>query len=73
MEPIDIVIIVVLAVAVVGVVAYLIRKKMKGETGCGCGCGGCPHANACGGAKPSEKTEESVETTAEDTGTRDNA
>ena len=40
MEPIDIVIIVVLSIAVIGIVAYLIKKKMKGESGCGYGCSG---------------------------------
>jgi len=60
MEPIDIVIIVVLSIAVIGIVAYLIKKKMKGESGCGCGCSGCPHANACASAKPVEKMEEPV-------------
>ena len=41
--------IVVVGVAVAGVLAYLIYKKVKGESaGCDCGsCGACPHCGAC--------------------------
>ncbi len=60
MEPIDIILIVLLAVAMIGIIAYLIRKKLKGESGCGCGCSGCPNASACQRATlTKEKTPES--------------
>lgn len=49
MGPFEIVTIVVVGIAVVGVLAYLICKKVKGESvGCDCGsCSACPHCNAC--------------------------
>ena len=45
----EIVTIVVVGVTVAGVLAYLIYKKVKGESaGCDCGsCSACPHCNAC--------------------------
>lgn len=45
----EIVTIVVVGIAVAGVLAYLIYKKVKGESaGCDCGsCGACPHCGAC--------------------------
>ncbi len=45
----EIVTIVVVGVIAAGVIAYLIYKKVKGESvGCDCGsCGGCPHCDAC--------------------------
>ena len=61
MKPIDYIIIVALAVVVVAIVAYIVRKKMKGETiGCDCNaCRACPHAGACGGkAEPKEQEKE---------------
>ena len=61
MKPIDIILIVALTVIVIGVIAFIIRKKIRGEKiGCGCGCHACPHAEACGG-KRSEKTENTEE------------
>ncbi len=59
MEPIDIILIILLAVAIIGIIAYLIRKKVKGESGCGCGCSGCPSAGNCQRAtQAKEKTPE---------------
>ena len=45
----EIVTIVVVGVAVAGVIAYIIYKKVKGESaGCDCGsCGACPHCGVC--------------------------
>lgn len=48
MKPIDFIILTAVALAVIGIAVYLIRKKLKGETGCGCSCANCPSANACG-------------------------
>lgn len=60
MGPFEIVTLVVVGLAVAGVVAYMIVKKVKGESaGCDCGsCGACPHCSACKsrGTKPA-KTE----------------
>ena len=68
MKPIDYIIIAVLAVVVVGIVAYIVRKKLKGETiGCDCKtCHACPHAGACGG-KTQPKTQEKEGSTHEET------
>ena len=68
MKPIDYIIIVVLAVVIVAIVAYIVRKKVKGEKiGCDCNaCHACPHAGACGG-KSQQKTQDKEETTDEKT------
>ena len=55
MELIDYILLGGLTLAVAGIIAWLIKKKKKGETGC-CGCGGCPHASSCG--KKREDTED---------------
>lgn len=49
MGPFEIITLVVVGVAVAAIVAYLIYKKVKGESvGCDCGsCSACPHCNAC--------------------------
>ncbi len=62
MKPIDIILIAALALIVGAIVAYIVRKKIKGEKiGCGCGCQSCPHASVCGGNKPAQKTENTEE------------
>ena len=63
MKPIDYIIIVVLAVVIVAIVAYIVRKKVKGEKiGCDCNaCHACPHAGACGGKnEPKEQQKEEI-------------
>lgn len=49
----EIITIVVVGVIAAAVIAYLIYKKVKGESvGCDCGsCHGCPHCSTC---KPGE-------------------
>ena len=72
MKPIDIILITAIAFIVVSIVAYIVRKKRKGEKiGCGCACQSCPQANACGGAKDAdertEKARDCAKTQREDT------
>lgn len=58
MKPIDIILIVALALIAIGIIAFIIRKKIKGEKiGCGCGCHACPHAGACSGNTKEKNSE----------------
>lgn len=57
LQPIDIVLLTAIGALVAGIVVFLFVQKKRGKTGCGCGCQGCPHAEACGGAKTDRNAE----------------
>ncbi len=57
LQPIDILLLTGIGVLVAGIVVFLLVQKKRGKRGCACGCQGCPHANACGGAKTDTNVE----------------